>query len=439
MWRRKRDEDGEDDGPAEDLDPEDADAWDDARVVGRARAGARETVPVAPSRLRGVGDAFERGRYAGAVVQRDEEDEGDEEEEEADGEEEEAEEDEEADAEEEERERQAARARAAGQKRARPEERGSELQLMSRGAQSEGNTQRRAARVLEQVRGIEGLLRFRVQLQPVLERSHRLPRGRETLRELESSDDAVRQECKRLRRNAAGLCADLLELQRASVERDCRDAGLRRAVDANGADPEGAGLLPQTHFEKGSVSRLDATWRAVDTLWERVAPWTLQAADKEHERIALSVSSNAAVLRSMFAPPSAQVEQILSDPERAARKTHLPRSSAVRPIGGSDGGDDGPFDRDTFDDRELFQALTREWSASSTAAALSAVRAAANTVAAAAAARKGGSKHVYPKERPNHRLSYEVHPKLVNFLAARPLAKPTQDVDTLVRSIFHTH
>jgi hypothetical protein len=206
-------------------------------------------------------------------------------------------------------------------------------------------------------------MQFRVKVQRSLEASQRLPPSRAHLRAFEAEDGSIKHANKLVRRNAAGLCADLLELERQVVLRSNLEdsAPYRRALSADGADAQLEGLLPQHHFAQGKLSRVEATWQAVDALWTRLSPAVLRAADAEHERVTVALARGAASLRAVVAPPSAQVEQILADSQRRARKSH-PLAGSIRRVGvpSTAEADAGQWDEDAFDDSELFRTMLRE-------------------------------------------------------------------------------
>jgi protein AATF/BFR2 len=337
-------------------------------------------------------------------------------------------------------------------------------------AASGGDRARREAAkgraVRAQLKAWEAGLERRILLQKAVAGANRLPRpaARRALRAAAAADAAgetesdlllprVERAFAELRREGAATLAALLELHAAFV---AQHPAARAAAAAEAGGSGNADDNPSAEaLERGGA---EACWDATRRASDSVAPFRDAALDKWHRRTvgggggggaggggaSSGRGGGSSSLRLLGQDVSAQVQAVMRDGERAARRAQLPRLLAPRPLcagadpgwrepraaaaavagGGGDGVDnddeaneeEDARDPETFDDGEFYSQLLRELLDGAAGGGAAAARAAGAAAAAAAAAAKKRRRLVDRRASKGRRIRYHVHEKLVGFM-----------------------
>ena len=315
----------------------------------------------------------------------------------------------------------------------------------------------------EAVRAQQGVwgraLEARICLQRAVGASNRLPRPPP----LGSFHDRpeLRAEVAAVADAAAALAAELW----GSAE-----ALLGAAVAARGgggeasaaAPPPPAPWLPAGKDKKRS--RTDWLWARGEAAMAAAAPFRDASFDRWHRKAALlsgggggkAGAGAAAGLRALGQPPSAQVAAAMADVARLVERARLPVEAAPARVGGDvtptrvvcgdsppssdDDGDGVPGasaalrrDPDTYDDGEFYAQLLKEFVEAAGVGPGSALGGAGS---AAAAARHRRRKAVDRRASKGRKLRFDVHDKLVGFMAADDRAGTPPLARQLVGALF---
>jgi len=276
----------------------------------------------------------------------------------------------------------------------------------------------KGAAVTAQRRMWEAALEARIMLQRAVAATNRLPRPPARVAPLGAPAATA----------AAAAVTAALDAIDALAERAVgREA--ERHGGGGGAAAGAAAALPSDP----SASTTDALWARLDATLTYAAPSRDAAFDRWHRKAALLAGRGAALaggLRVLDAPPSAQVAAALADPERLIARSRLPADGAPRRVGEkwprptpcADPDAPGAVvrDPDTFDDGEFYAQLLKEF-----------VEAAGGGGAAAKARGPKRRKNVDRRASKGRKLRYDVHDKLVGFMARTDSPEPA-----LARQLF---
>lgn len=277
-------------------------------------------------------------------------------------------------------------------------------------------------------------LEARILLQRALAGANRLPRPAPfgSLKGTEE-EDWLAAEAAGVADSAAGLAAALW--------------GTAEALLASAVAARGTGDLPPpgpwSPLEEESPSSKQRKRRRSDWLWERgeaamaaSAPFRDAALDRWHRKAALLGGGKAGAglgLRALGQPPSAQVAAAMADAARLLDRARLPVHAAPRRVacdvpptrvacGGGENTDDDEAagqpstttarDPDTYDDGEFYSQLLKEFVEAASGGAAGGGLAGAR---AGAAARR--RKTVDRRASKGRKLRFDVHEKLVGFMA----------------------
>ena len=305
--------------------------------------------------------------------------------------------------------------------------------LRARGAEDA----RRGAAVRAQRQLWERSLEARIRLQRCLVGSNRLPQGSQNAAARRASPD-VRAAFEGLERAAGATGALLGELL---------EALLARAIPGAPAPPR-----PEPPAGRGG-SR--AQWRSLQRAQGRLLPYCGHELDRWHRRTLLGGSlagrgGKAAKLQVLAQSVSSGVAALMRDSEKVVKRSRQQREALPgarvlghpegwrpTPGGGSEAAPgevipaaattEGWFDPELFDDGEFYQQLLREF--------LGEAQGADRGTGAAGAGGKRKRKAVDRKASKGRRLRYDVHEKLVGFMA--PEGDPGAGASrTLLQGLF---
>ena len=221
---------------------------------------------------------------------------------------------------------------------------------------------------------------------------------------------------------AAGAVASILEV--ATVLAD-RAAGREEERHGGGGNLTTAAPSPPT---SSSLPETHALWLRLEAALDASSPARDAAFDRWHRKASLLAGGGAALaggLRVLDAPPSRQVAAAVADPARLIARSRLPLEAAPRRVGegwprprpAEDPEAPGAVvrDDDTFDDGEFYAQLLKEFVEGAGGGGGSA------SARAPAAKRR---KTVDRRASKGRKLRYDVHDKLVGFMAATEEPEP---------------
>ena len=269
--------------------------------------------------------------------------------------------------------------------------------------------------VRNQLAKCDAFLDLKFSLQPLLNHANRLPRRLPT-------DYALLDECSK---EAEALTRDFIQLQVAEMQNDT--------------------LLDDASVDE-DIPALQALWQQINIIDGHLDPFLQESMELWHQKASNAGSGSKPALKALNQDPYQQVNLALQDMERLLKRanTHrqsLPRLGSKAPTKpvhpNHSGSEDEAEDQhettqvfeDIYDDNDFFQALLRDWSASSLTNATSSI-----TVSLPKQHRTG----VDQRSSKGRKLRYDVHPKLVNYMVPQlePNAWSDEKIDELFASLL---
>eukprot|EP00884_Botryococcus_braunii_P022257 jgi/Botrbrau1/8715/Bobra.0311s0026.2 len=280
--------------------------------------------------------------------------------------------------------------------------------------------------ILHQRKVWERLLGMRIALQRCVGAVNRLPRP-DLQPWVEAASPQLQSSYRGLREAVTTSIDSLLDLQAALLT----------------ANPNVQAARAGGRGESASTSQ--DVWTQLQEAYDSTLPYHMQALDSWHARAVLGRGEGAGRngLKGRPQPISAQLAHLLREPSRLNRSLQLWRSQAPRPLGHvpdqAEGGADGlgsgaasqedEKDPETLDDSQMYQQLLKEFIDMNEEAALLASAAVVKVKKKRRGLDKGASK--------GRKLRYDVHDKLVNFMAPRPTDLPPM-ASQLFSNLFGT-
>ncbi|XP_057863167.1 uncharacterized protein LOC131071369 isoform X2 [Cryptomeria japonica] len=268
-------------------------------------------------------------------------------------------------------------------------------------------------------------LEIRISLQKVFSRSNQLPQG-SLMSSFCKSDMKIDGAYSELVSSAHQTLDCLLDLQEVLLE---KNNAINEASFENGKSKSGN----EEHQKTGLSTQMDAAWARIETLYTRIAPFRDNSVDKWHRKTQLS--AGAAAMKSKFRAfnqsISQQVSTYMKDPTSMMKRMQLMRSS-VDVIGTSSQAvlaqepkfqektveeinEDG--DPELLDDSEFYQQLLQEFLESTDPTLLG-----TSVYSSKKINRK--RKVVDRRASKSRKIRYNVHEKIVNFMAPEPMLLP---------------
>lgn len=273
-----------------------------------------------------------------------------------------------------------------------------QLQLMSTRATDDVE---RGRHVRNQYGVWEKVLDLRVQLQPLLAATNRLPSACEVL--AFDGDEGLQAERESALKGLDGLIAGLLSVQETLMEQD-RLPVKRRAQEA---------------------MDVESLWKRACRLETGLLASAHTSLDAWHQKAVLaSDASNKKQLRVINQGIWQQVESAMRDPERLLSRTHILRQGSAQRIAcpADDEYEDAEGNRsvfpDIFDDTDFYQQhLLRDWVEANPARQADAAMLAGTGLAVRMVQRgPAASGRVERRASKGRKLRYDVHEKLVNYM-----------------------
>uniref|UniRef100_A0A0D6R3L6 Apoptosis-antagonizing transcription factor C-terminal domain-containing protein n=1 Tax=Araucaria cunninghamii TaxID=56994 RepID=A0A0D6R3L6_ARACU len=267
-------------------------------------------------------------------------------------------------------------------------------------------------------------LEIRISLQKVFSSSNRLPQV-----SVKSSfckfDNKIDKAYSELLSSAGQTLDCLLDLQEMLIEKN----NVINEAFENGKSKLGN----EDHVDNGTPSQTDAAWARIKTLYSRIAPFRNNSVDKWHRKTQLSVGAAAmkSKLRAFNQSISQQVATYMRDPRSMMKRMQLMRSSVdvigTSPHAAMDKKSDDAEklaqeldengDPELLDDSEFYQQLLQEFLESTDPSSLG-----ANIYSFKRMNRK--RKVVDRRASKSRKIRYNVHDKIVNFMAPEPMVIP---------------
>lgn len=288
--------------------------------------------------------------------------------------------------------------------------------------------QRRSAAVQNQQKIWDSALHVRILLQKVLAGANRLP-SPDMLGKLPDISTQLAHRVSDTRRAACDTLDALLGLHNVLLDQHL--SGKRAGA------PQAAGApAKRQRMEEGDarahVTSTAAAWQQLQGAYDEFLPLCNAAVDRWHRRAVL-VPSRGGVqsgLRMLNRSLSEQVSSSLKDPSQLIARTRLPKHRQPGQLlmdGASGEGERMPevrvgvdmeqsvdFDADTYDDSDFYQLLLREFLDANSA-----------QVQVANPAVTKMRKRVDRRASKGRKIRYDIHEKLVNFMAPREMDLPS--------------
>ena len=271
----------------------------------------------------------------------------------------------------------------------------------------------------------DSFLDIRIRIQRNLNTGNQLPQY-DILDNFEKSDKKVKQQLKRTYNSTCSLLSDMLELQ-IELMRD--NSEINSTISSDVTD----NLLEQLNNKKRKITDekekedVEEWWNIISKIDDEISKYEYNTIDKWSRKVQLSSKNTEKQFKAINKSVLDQVNHILLDKEKLRKRTQLKRTNfkilgkiTNRNQENNNGGDNrnihiNEYDDEIFDDTDFYQQLLKELIETTTTDT--------DTVNVNQywlennSLRKKMKKAVQRKATKGRAIRYEVHEKLVGFMA----------------------